>query len=157
MSKNVEGTSGWRRFGIPAGARRAPRSIIALLAAAAVVTVSTSCASTKPVLGFATSAYVDQQLDARATALASDLEETRRQVGRLAAELDEYTATADELTALLDRIDEVIGDYEQTKAATEELQQLAVQVEQRLEELPTETIAQIVEVLQEFLESQPGR
>ena len=59
--------------------------------------------------------------------------------------MDNYAATAA-------RLEELIASMEGTVKTTDELKNLAVILEDRLEDLPKETIRQLVEILNNYLE-----
>ena len=88
--------------------------------------------------GLATEQYVEEKMTEVQTQFDGQLVEMKSQV-------DEYAATADKL-------EELIGSVETAVQTTEELKQLAVVLEDRLTNLPEETIKQLVEILQAHLE-----
>jgi hypothetical protein len=60
-------------------------------------------------------------------------------------QIEEVSTTADQLEGL-------ISSMEKAVRTTEELQALAVELEKRLADLPEETIKQLVEILEQYLE-----
>jgi methylthioribose-1-phosphate isomerase len=115
-----------------------------LLALAIVVLVTigamSGCQSFAGTFGIATEQYVDEKV--------SEAE------GRLSAQVDENQKKINEYTATADKLEELIGSVEDSVKTTEELKQLAVLLEERLNDLPKETIRQLVDVLQQYLDSQ---
>lgn len=105
----------------------------------AFVAVS-GCASMAGTFGIASQEYVDEKL--------SEAE------GRLAPRIDENRAKVDKFAATADQLEELIGSVESTVRTTAELKQLAVILEERLNNLPVETIKQLVDVLQQYLDAQ---
>jgi len=79
--------------------------------------------------GLATEQYVDDKMS------------------EVQTQLDTYSSTADHL-------EELIGSMEAAVKTTEELKNLATVLENRLDNLPEETIKQLVDILQEHLDSQ---
>lgn len=94
-----------------------------------LVLVLSGCQTMAGWFGLATEQYVDEKMT-----------EVQTQV-------DEYVSTADKL-------EELIGSVENAVQTTEELKQLAVVLEDRLTNLPDETIKQLVEILQAHLEGE---
>ncbi len=98
------------------------------------------CATLAGKIGIASEAYVDEQI----AVMRSEMEEestARRE------ELDQYAEAAAKL-------EELIASMEQTVQTTEELKALAVVLETRLADLPKETIAQLVEILDAYLKQE---
>ena len=100
----------------------------------------TGCASIAGTFGIASEQYVDEKMSEAEGRLSSGIDDNRTKV-------DEFAATADQLEAL-------IGSVEDAVRTTDELKELAVILEERLNNLPVETIKQLVEVLQRYLEEQ---
>jgi len=98
------------------------------------------CQSLAGTVGLATEQYVDEKVSEAETRLAA-------QVGENRSKIEEYSATADKLTELIESVEGAVR-------TTEELKALAVVLEQRLNDLPKETITQLVEVLQQYLDTQ---
>ena len=113
--------------------------------AAMTVLIASACQSAKPVLGFATAAYVDGQL-------AAAKESNDADVQAINVKLDEYRGKIDRLDALLADVDAYLADAKTTKDKVAQLEGLADLVESRLESMPRETIAAIVEILQQHLD-----
>ncbi|MBU8913326.1 MAG: hypothetical protein KOO61_04830 [Spirochaetales bacterium] len=107
-----------------------------------VVLVLAGCATTEPIWFVATPGYVEARL---ATSEEATRVEYEAQIGRLQDELNAQRAVSDELAALAD----VVGEIE---SSNQELLGLADGLEDRLAELPRETIRQLVEILQRHLE-----
>ena len=100
----------------------------------------TGCASIAGTFGIASEQYVDEKMSEAEGRLSSRIDDNRTKV-------DKYASTADQLEAL-------IGSVEDAVRTTDELKQLAVVLEERLDNLPEETIQQLVEVLQQYLDAQ---
>ncbi len=105
-----------------------------------VVAGLTGCASIAGAFGIASERYVDEKMN-----------ETE---GRLSARIDDNQAKLDQYAATADRLDELIVSVENAVRTTDELKQLAAVFEERLNNLPEETIKQLVEVLQQYLDAQ---
>ena len=112
---------------------------ILILLTIAALTGLTGCASIAGTFGIASQKYVDEKMSETELRLSSRIDDNR-------AKVEEYAATADQL-------EELIGSVESAVRTTEELKQLAVVLEERLDKLPEETIRQLVDVLQQYLES----
>lgn len=106
----------------------------------AVVTLS-GCASLGSAVGLASQDYVDE----RVAALEAGVAQNRAAIDEASARLDRF----DEVAA---QIEESLVAVEQAVTTTEELQQLATILEERLNVLPEETIRQLVEILQQHLD-----
>lgn len=113
------------------------RMFILLAVISAVVGLS-GCASTAGTFGIASQKYVDEKMAEAETRLASQIDANKTKV-------DKYAATADKLEALISSVEEAIR-------TTDELKRLAVVLEERLENLPQETIKQLVDILQQYLD-----
>ena len=100
----------------------------------------TGCASIAGTFGIASEKYVDEKMSEADGRLSSRIDDNRTKV-------EKYASTADQLEAL-------IGSVEDAVRTTDELKQLAVVLEERLNNLPEETIAQLVDVLQQHLDAQ---
>ena len=120
------------------------RMIIRLGLAAALLGLLLGCQTTQPLWFIATPGYVEAQLAMQEEALRQDYE---GRIEELEQEVTEQRAVADELAGLAGVIREV-------DASNQELQTLAAQVEQEIEDLPEQTIRIIVEVLSRHLEAQ---
>ena len=100
----------------------------------------TGCASIAGTFGIASEQYVDEKMSEAEGRLSPRIDDNRSKV-------DKYASTADQLEGL-------IGSVEDAVRTTAELKQLAVVLEERLNNLPEETIKQLVEVLQQYLDAQ---
>jgi hypothetical protein len=111
-----------------------------LIIAVAIIAVAglSGCASMAGTFGVASQEYVDEKLAETDARLASRIEANKTRV-------DEYAETADKLEALISSVEEAVR-------TTDELKQLAVVLEERLENLPHETITQLVDILQQYLD-----
>jgi hypothetical protein len=132
--------------------RKANTLRLAVLAAAAVMV--SGCATTKPIWFIATPGYVEAQIasseDAMRAEYESRLAEKDREIARLREELDAQRAVAEDLAGMADIITEV-------ESSNRELQSLASDVERRLEELPRDTIQELVDILARHLEEDASR
>ena len=106
------------------------------------VVLFAGCATTEPIWFIATPGYVEAQIATSENATRGDYE---AQIARLQDELDAQRTVSDELAGLA----EVIAEIE---SSNQELLGLADELEDRLAELPRETIRQLVEILQQHLE-----
>ncbi len=86
--------------------------------------------------GLAKTGYVDE-VNASAQATQKDLAVLQKRV--------------DDVEKVADRMQELAAQMEQTQKATADLQQLARQVQDRLAELPRETLELLVKSIQEYL------
>lgn len=100
----------------------------------------TGCASIAGTFGVASEQYVDEKLSEAEGRLSTRIDGNQ-------AKVDEFAATADQLEALIESVEDAVR-------TTDELKQLAVVLEERLNNLPVETIKQLVEVLQRYLDEQ---
>jgi glutamine synthetase type III len=116
------------------------RASILAFAVVVVIAAMSGCQSMAGTVGIATEQYVDEKV--------SELE------GRLSAQVGENQKKINEYTATADKLEELIGSVEESVKTTGELKQLAVVLEDRLNNLPKETIKQLVDVLQQYLNSQ---
>ncbi len=107
-----------------------------------VLVLFAGCATTEPIWFIATPGYVEAQI---ATSENATRLEYEAEIARLQDELNAQRAVSDELVALAD----VIAKIENSN---QELLGLADELEDRLSELPHETIRQLVEILQQHLD-----
>lgn len=126
------------------------RRIIVALVMAVVLVALSGCQTMAGWFGLATEQYVEEQMadvqtqvDSKMGTVQSDVDV---KLGKVQTQIDEYAMTADQLEGL-------IGSLEESVRTTEELKQLAVVLEERLVNLPEETIKQLVDILQQYLES----
>lgn len=112
----------------------------------AAVSFLAGCATTEPIWFIATPGYVESRI-------ATSEEATRRsyeaEIAQVQSELESQREVASELAAMAD----IIAEVEQNNR---ELLALADVLEDRLQNLPTETIRQLVIILQEHLDSDVG-
>jgi len=106
------------------------------------VVLFAGCATTEPIWFIATPGYVEAQIATSENATRGDYE---AQIARLQDELEAQRTVSDKLAGLA----EVIAEIE---SSNQELLGLADALEDRLAELPRETIRQLVEILQQHLE-----
>lgn len=106
-----------------------------------------SCASTG-FLGFlATTQYVDKHL-------ATVQEETRAGIAENTNEVRKVKSDVKSLSELRATMESLIGDIQKTKESTAELKKLASQMEARLNQIPKETLQELVQILQDYLKQQ---
>jgi len=117
--------------------RKLLRWASAVLAVFALVVLS-GCQSLAGSFGIATQQYVDDKMT-----------ETE---GRLSAKIDENRSKLEEYETAADKLEELINSVEGAVRTTDELKQLAGVLEERLNSLPEETIRQLVDVLQQYLD-----
>ncbi len=113
------------------------RWTLAILGVSALVVLS-GCQSLAGTVGVATEQYVDDKIAETESRLAAQIDENR-------SKLEKYETTADKL-------EELINSVEGAVRTTDELKQLAGVLEERLNSLPEETIRQLVDVLQQYLD-----
>ena len=119
-----------------------------------IVMAFTGCATTG-FLGLATTKYVDNQvsdsqqeiekLDKQIDLAYEDYDENRERLNELESEIRDLMSAKEEL----ERLVEVI---QQNEEATAELQDLAVQVEQKLETISDEILMLLAEMIQDYLQ-----
>lgn len=124
------------------------------LFAVAAAGMLAGCATTKPIGFIATPGYVESRIATSENAMRADYEarlaEKDRQISQLQAELRAQRQVTEDLAGLADVVMEV-------ESSNRELRDLAVVVEDRLAELPRETIRELVRALERYLEEEPGR
>ena len=123
-----------------------------LIPLSALAILSLSACASGSFLGLATSAYVDEQLAATKGEVESARQELRSQ---LQTELSTVRVDVDRVDELTRELEQLLATIRENERATQELQQLATVVASRLEELPTETLRRLVEILQSHLEATP--
>ena len=123
-----------------------------LLPLSALAIMSLSACASGSFLGLATSAYVDEQLEAT----RAEVEAAREDMsGQLQAELSTVRFDVDRVDELTRDLEQLLATIRENERATQELQQLATVVASRLDELPTETLRRLVEILERNLEAAP--
>ena len=123
-----------------------------LLPLSALAIMSLSACASGSFLGLATSAYVDEQLEAT----RAEVEAAREDMsGQLQAELSTVRVDVDRVDELTRDLEQLLATIRENERATQELQQLATVVASRLDELPTETLRRLVEILERNLEAAP--
>jgi uncharacterized membrane protein (DUF106 family) len=111
-------------------------ALLARLSASFLAGVLVAGCTTTSFAGLARASYVDR-VDASTQAAQKDLAALQKQV--------------DDVKAAADRMQELAAQMEQTQKATADLQQLARQVQERLSDLPRETLEMLVKSIQEYL------
>lgn len=107
--------------------------------------VLAACASTKPFLGFiATTGYVDQKMQAQSEANRKSLETIQADLQTLRADVGRFQDQTDQIKQIMDEIDK-------TRSQTQQLEQLAASVGDRLAGLPRETLLQLADLIQKNL------
>lgn len=116
------------------------KKILTLGIVIAVLLVFSGCATADNGLFgyFATTDYVKKQLAETKKATESEISATKKDVA--------------EIKALTGKIKDLLGEVSQTKQSTEELQKLAKALEERLNDLPRETLTKMVKILQDYLD-----
>ena len=108
-----------------------------------LILFSTSGCATNGFMGFGdpltTTSYVDNSA-------AAASEETSAEFARLRSEIEELNALKNEMQSF-------VAQLERNKEDTAALQSMAIRVSERLEEMPTEMLRQLVEALQTYLEA----
>jgi outer membrane murein-binding lipoprotein Lpp len=127
-----------------------PRTVLAIIAAIAASLALAGCASGS-FLGLATSAHVDEQF---ATSTAERDAALQALEGTLSGELSSLQVDVQRVDELTRELEILLATIRENERATQELQQLATVVASRLEELPTETLRRLVEILQGSLGEQ---
>lgn len=112
--------------------------VLVVLFVIGFVVLISGCASLATRVGVASQEYVDQKLAEMQDQVGSEIAQSNREITRIGE-------TADKMTAALQAVEEAVR-------TTEELKALAVVLEEKLATLPEETIRQLVEILQEYLE-----
>ncbi len=116
-----------------------------IVAAVLMLGLLSGCASLAGKFGIASQAYVDEQLAAARSDLQTEVEQTKQSVAENRSDIDKYAESAAQLEQLIDSV-------QRTVQTTDELKQLATVLETRLENLPVETIRQLVGILEQYLE-----
>lgn len=120
-----------------------------LFLAPVVLLMFGGCASTG-FLGFlATTQYVDQHI-------AKAQQETDAKVAQTQDDVNKLQSNVQNLDQLKAQLTGLIADLQKQKEETAQLQDLAKQVEARLNQLPVDTIRQIVLVLQDYVQKYPN-
>ena len=110
-----------------------------------VFSVLSGCASLAGTFGIASQKYVDEQLTIARDELSTEIKSNSMQIGEAKGKLEQYTSSASQL-------EELIVSMKQAVDTTDELRQLADVLQARLENLPVETIRQLVGILDQYLE-----
>lgn len=112
--------------------------------AAALTLLLSGCASTG-FLGFiATTQYVDKHL-------ATAQQQTQAQIAENTNEVHKVRSDVAKLNELRSTLQSLVADINRNKKSTEELKSLAAKMETRLNEIPRETLMQLVQILQQYL------
>ena len=122
------------------------KSIAKAFVVIAVLVAISGCASLAGTFGLASKSYVDEQLEVVRSELKTDVDRTASIARENTEALKGYGETAAQL-------EELIVSIQQTVQTTDELKALADILEKRLENLPVETIRQLVGILNEYLEN----
>ena len=106
----------------------------------------TGCATDKGLFGFiATTDYVKIQLEETKKATEAELNATKQDLRSVKKDVAEFKGLTGNVKKLLDEVSKA-------KQSNEELQKLAKTIETRLNDLPRETLLQLVQVLQNYLD-----
>ena len=112
---------------------------------AATVVLLGGCASTQPFLGFlATTGYVDQKMKAEASANQQSLDKIQSDLSTLQSDVNTFKDQTSQIKQITDEIDK-------TRTETQQLQQLASTVEDRIASLPRDTLLQLADLIQKNL------
>jgi len=105
----------------------------------AVLLIFTGCATADNGLFgyFATTDYVKKQLEEAKKVTDSELNSVKKDVS--------------DMKALTGKVKDLLDEVSQTKQSTEELQKLAKSLESRLNNLPHETLVEIIKILENYL------
>ncbi len=103
------------------------------------------CATENGLFGFiATTDYVKKEIEAQKKQTDTEIKAVKSDV--------------EEMKTLTNRVKNLLDEVEKTKQTTEELQKLADALKLRLNDLPRETLKQLVDILQMYLqESEKGK
>ncbi len=125
------------------------KKILVTLIVAVILVALSGCQTMAGWFGLATEQFVEERVTVVQSQVDSKMGEVQSQVddrvGEVSSRIDEYASTADQLEGLISSVEESVR-------TTAELKQLAVVLEERLVDLPEETIAQLVEILQQYLD-----
>ena len=131
--------------------------ILKLAAVLTLLLVTLGCSTIAGWMKVPSQEYVDDkfaqiegkfgEVEGQVGQVSSDVGAVQEEVGQMKGTLDEFSVTADKL-------EELLVSFQETMRTTEELSRLAGVLEERLNDLPKETIGQLVEVLQSYLDSQ---
>ena len=102
-----------------------------------VILILSGCTTTG-FLGLAKTTYVDERFAETDEKIITELEQLRKDI--------------EQITELTDELDNLLNEISATKQATEDLQELAKGIEARFKELPKETLYQLVQIIQHYLE-----
>jgi len=103
------------------------------------------CTTLAGKVGIASEDYVTAQVEAARATLQMEIDATNKQLEATQSEIGQYSQAAADLTQLIDSM-------QRTVQTTDELKQLADVLQGRLENLPVETIRQLVTILEQYLE-----
>ena len=103
------------------------------------------CATLAGKVGIASEDYVTAQVEAARASLQMEIDTTNKKLEAAQSEIDQYSQSASNL-------EQLIESMQRTVQTTDELKQLADVLKGRLENLPVETIRQLVTILEQYLE-----
>ena len=117
---------------------------ITVVGAVALVALLAGCASTG-FLGFiATTGYVDKHLSAEQKKTQAQIAENTNQVHKVQSDVKN-------LDVLKSTLESLITEVKQNTRSTGELKKLAAGMETRLNQIPRDTLAELVQILQQYL------
>ncbi len=98
--------------------------------------------------------YVDErfsQLEGQFGEVTSETGQIRQEINQVQEEVGQIRGSVDEVSATADKLEELLVSFQETMRTTDELSRLAGVLEERLNDLPKETIRQLVDILQAYL------
>lgn len=129
--------------------RRTMRALT-LTVVAFVFMGASGCATMGSWFGMASEEYVDEQV----AAVQADVLRNSESIRDNSESITAVGETVDEIVESAASVEEALISVEQAVTTTEELKQLADVLEDRLEDLPRETIRQLIGILETYLDSE---
>ena len=105
-------------------------------------------------VGCTSTGFVGLAKESYAEGIEKDAEITREKVDDLKAEVKELQEDLEKMEDLSEELISLIKDLKEAKKDTEELKKLANIVEERLEELPVQTLEKLVDILNEYIQKE---
>ena len=129
------------------------KRVLLLALGLSIAILVSGCASLAGVFGIASESYVEEQLTSVREEMQSEIADAQRGATEAKAAADVNKSAIDEFAATADQLGILIESIQQTVETTEELKRLGAVLEERLVNLPVETIRQLVGILNEYLET----
>ena len=130
-------------------------TIICRLVAVAILSMfAVGCTTMARWMKVPSQEYVDErfsQFEGQFGEMTSETGEIRQEINQVQEEVGQIRGSIDEFSATADKLEELLVSFQETMQTTEELSRLAGVLEERLNDLPKETIRQLVDVLQTYL------